>query len=97
MTHEHKKFMAAHIDNYDWFIYVEDDIDLRLSHWLNFMKAYNLLRKARAPENMMPRFVRIELCDLPPETHPLSPPSSERVRYIISYMLHANIKLMCCS
>jgi len=58
LTWMHRKQMNDLIDNYDIFMYVEDDMDIPYENFLNYIENFKLLWP-----NYIPGFIRIETKD----------------------------------
>ena len=52
----HKKLFAENADNFDLFIYTEDDTLIRTQHILSFLKATKTMRS-----DLIPGFIRYEM------------------------------------
>ncbi len=55
LTWEHRKHMLTNLDNYDYFLYLEDDMKLPYEGFIEFVKNFDLLWP-----NHVPSFIRIE-------------------------------------
>lgn len=55
LTWMHRKYMADNIDNYDLFMYIEDDIDVPVENFKNFLHNYDILWPT-----YIPGFIRVE-------------------------------------
>jgi hypothetical protein len=95
LTAVHKNYIRSYLEHYDWFLILEDDIDLQLTHWLLYLRTWYKLNKTDRSAKYIPRyalfsccnliyflyasFVTMELCAQPPHTSLAS--IAERVRY----------------
>ena len=55
LTWMHRKHIKNNVDNYDWFMYVEDDMDIPWENFQTYMENFSLLWPV-----YIPSFVRIE-------------------------------------
>lgn len=55
LTWQHRKHMRAEIDNYHWFMYIEDDLLLPFANFQNYQENFRLLWP-----NCVPSFLRVE-------------------------------------
>jgi hypothetical protein len=55
LTGMHRKHILEQIDNYDYFMYIEDDMTVRWDAFKNYIENFNLLYP-----NYVPSFIRIE-------------------------------------
>lgn len=56
LTWMHRKHFADNIDNYNWFMYLEDDIDIPYENFNEYVDNFGMLWE----QNSVPSFVRLE-------------------------------------